>query len=262
MLNQPPEEYDIQQRLNRPVLEGEDLLQEKINALKNPTPRAHPNEIPFFANTNVPAQPSPFGQPAGGVGNDLFCSQAATAIRSEKAKTQAAIDDALYEFPDNMPELELGDSLIETLGKNVEDLFNVENLTRQEEEDEVLKKIKEEYGFEDIKDTMDEERNVPESIYFFYGGERENFVRALEFIGLSLMNRELAAFLLSELGQQVMTENKLSVHVESGDIFYENHNTVEKFYNFLLAQQNEDAAFIPKKFSYRRSFESYITNFL
>ena len=161
-----------------------------------------------------------------------------------------------------MPELELGDSLIETLGKNVEDLFNVEDLTRQEEEDEVLKKIKEEYGFEDIKDTMDEERNVPESIYFFYGGERENFVRALEFIGLSLMNRELAAFLLSELGQQVMTENKLSVHVESGDIFYENHNTVEKFYNFLLAQQNEDAAFIPKKFSYRRSFESYITNFL
>ena len=60
LLNPPPEEYDIQQRLNRLVLEGEDLLQEKFNALKNPAPRAHPNEIPFLANTYVPAPPFPF----------------------------------------------------------------------------------------------------------------------------------------------------------------------------------------------------------
>ena len=31
-----------------------------------------------------------------------------------------------------------------------------------------------------------------------------------------------------DLGRQVMVENKLSIHVESGDIFYENHNTGEK----------------------------------
>ena len=57
-----------------------------------------------------------------------------------------------------------------------------------------------------------------------------------------------------DLGRQVMVENKLSIHVESGDIFYENSNTGENFYNFLLVQQNDDAAFIPKKFSYRNSF--------
>ena len=59
-----------------------------------------------------------------------------------------------------------------------------------------------------------------------------------------------------------MTQNKLSIHVESGDIFYENHNTGENFYNFSLAQQNNDAAFIPKKFAYRNSFENYISQFL
>ena len=46
--------------------------------------------------------------------------------------------------------------------------------------------------------------------------------RALEFIGLSPMNREFGGFLMSDLGRQVMTKNKLSIHVESGDIFYEN----------------------------------------
>ena len=59
-----------------------------------------------------------------------------------------------------------------------------------------------------------------------------------------------------------MTENKLSIHVESWYIFYENHNTRKDFYNFLLAQQNDDDGFIPKKISYRRSFESYISQFL
>ena len=51
---------------------------------------------------------------------------------------------------------------------------------------------------------------------FFYGGESESFYRALEFIGLSPMKRDFGAFLMSELGQQVMTENKLSIHLESG----------------------------------------------
>ena len=73
---------------------------------------------------------------------------------------------------------------------------------------------------------MGKEGNVPESIYFFYGGEGENFVKALEFIGLSPMNREFGAFLLSELGRQVTTENKLSIHVDSGDIFYENQERI------------------------------------
>lgn len=196
----------------------------------------------------------------------MFRSQAAIAVRGEKTKTstQAAGDDFFYELLEDMPDLELGDGLLQTLGTNAEDLFNTEAppLTKEEEEDEILKNLKEEYGFEDIKNPMDKQGEVPESIYFFYGGESENFVRTLEFIGLSPTNREFGAFLLSDLGRQVMTENKLSIHVESGDVFYNNHNTGENFYNFLLSQQNDSVAFVPKKFSYRRDFESCISNFL
>ena len=39
-----------------------------------------------------------------------------------------------------------------------------------------------EYKIDDIKDTMDETREVPESIYFFYGGDSQQFFDALEFI--------------------------------------------------------------------------------
>ena len=59
-----------------------------------------------------------------------------------------------------------------------------------------------------------------------------------------------------------MTQNKLSIHVESDDIFYDNHNIGENLYSFLLSQQNHEAAYVPKKFSYRNSFEAYISTFL
>ena len=67
---------------------------------------------------------------------------------------------------------------------------------------------------------------------------------------------------MSDEGRRLMTQNKLSIHVETGDIFYNNHNTEENFYNFLLLQQNGEAAEVPKKFSYSNSFEKYITEFL
>ena len=59
-----------------------------------------------------------------------------------------------------------------------------------------------------------------------------------------------------------MTQNKLSIHVDSGDIFYSNYNTGENFYSFLLSQQNDEAAYVPKKLSYSSTFEGYISNFL
>ena len=109
---------------------------------------------------------------------------------------------------------------------------------------------------------MDETSDMPESIYFFYGGDSQKFVDALESVGLSPINREFAAFLLSNLGRQTMTQNKLSIHVESADVFYDNHNTAENFYSFLLSQQNDEAAYVPKTVSYRNNFEQYITTFL
>ena len=67
---------------------------------------------------------------------------------------------------------------------------------------------------------------------------------------------------MSDEGRILMTQNKLSIHVQTGDIFYDNHNTEENFYNFLLSQQNKEAALVAKKFSYFNSFENYITQFM
>ena len=49
-----------------------------------------------------------------------------------------------------------------------------------------------------------------------------------------------------------MTNNSLSIHIESGDIFYQNVNIGEKFSNFILAQQDHEIAPAPKKISYHQ----------
>ena len=66
-----------------------------------------------------------------------------------------------------MSDLKLGDGLVNSLGTDVQSLFDKDSLTKKEEEDEVLKNFLEEYDIENIKDTMDESAKLPESIFFF-----------------------------------------------------------------------------------------------
>ena len=219
------------------------------------------NKLNSFSATDPILRSTPNFTSSKGIGNDLFGSQAATAVRENKTKTQEEVDDFLYELPDLMPELVLVHGLLNRLGTEAEDLFNLDAPpSKKEEEEEILKDIMGEYETDKIRDTMDEKGEIPKSIY--YGGDSEQFNNALEFIGLSPINREFGAFLMFDLGCKIMTQNKLTIHVDSGDIFYDNHNTGENFYSFLLSQQNDEAAYVPKKFSYRDSFESYISTFL
>ena len=98
----------------------------------------------------------------------MFGSQTATTVRENKTKTQQEVDDFLYELPDSMPELVLGDGLLNCLGTEVEDLFNSDAPpSKKEEKDEILKDIMSEYEIDKIRDTMDEKGQIPESFFFF-----------------------------------------------------------------------------------------------
>ena len=59
-----------------------------------------------------------------------------------------------------------------------------------------------------------------------------------------------------------MTNNNLSIRIESGNISYQNFNTNEIFYSFLLAQQDDAKATVPKRIPYHYSFEKYTNKYL
>ena len=59
-----------------------------------------------------------------------------------------------------------------------------------------------------------------------------------------------------------MTNDSLSIHVESGKFFYQNFNTNKHFYTLLLVQQDETKPVVSKLISYSYSFEKYIQSYL
>ena len=77
------------------------------------------------------------------------------------------------------------------------------------------------------------------NLNFFFDGDNDNLLNACNLIGLNEDNNEFVSFLCSDMGQNILTNNSLSIHVERGNIFYDNFSTNENFYNFLLAQQDE-----------------------
>ena len=134
-------------------------------------------------------------------------------------------------------------------------------LIKKQEKDAVLEHMKEDYKFDEIKDAFDE-GVVPHQLGFFCGGENSNFNYTIEFLLPSNENIEFIAFLLSDQRQNFMTNNSLSIHIESGDIFYQNFKTNGNFYNFLLAQQDDQTVTVPKQITYPNSSEKYTQSFL
>ena len=59
-----------------------------------------------------------------------------------------------------------------------------------------------------------------------------------------------------------MISNGFSIHVETGDIFHNDFNIKEHFYNFLPTQKDESKQFTPKVISHHYSFEKYTRSYL
>ena len=54
----------------------------------------------------------------------------------------------------------------------------------------------------------------------------------------------------------------LSIHIETGNVFYNNYNTNELMYSFLLNQQDETKQIIHATLTHTVSFSNYLKYFL
>ena len=59
-----------------------------------------------------------------------------------------------------------------------------------------------------------------------------------------------------------MRENKLLIHIESGNVYFDNFNTNESIYDFLLWKQDFEKKLTNGDFSYGGVFSRYINEFL
>ena len=75
-------------------------------------------------------------------------------------------------------------------------------------------------------------------------------------------NKNFIDFLSSDAGSQIPRENILSIHIETGNIFYGNDNTNESVYDFLLWQQDETKKILHATLTCKDSFSNFLGYFM
>ena len=165
------------------------------------------------------------------------------------------IDDLMGDLP-SPPRLELSDGFSNVLynAENINNVFiKTEDLDEKDIED-----IKKEYDFEGIENNLDE-GHIPEILEFFEVGDgNEKFRINCEMLGIDGDKSEFIDFLCLLKGEEIMQENSISIHLEKENIFDDNFNTQESFYNFLLNQQHQNKEILKIKISFSASFKRYL----
>ena len=103
-----------------------------------------------------------------------------------------------------------------------------------------------------------EKGEVSKQLEFFEGGQNKEFEDKAKLIGLSTDSTEFLGFLWSSFCQELLIENKLKIHIESGNIFFNNLDTNESIYDFFQRQENQSKAKIKHShFTFTDSYENY-----
>ena len=145
-----------------------------------------------------------------------------TKTKPEKGQILEDIDTAICEVPEP-PKIEIRDPLLNLQPTDAEDALADDYVNSEELQDRSTEQIKEEHKFDKIKDAFDEGK-IPPQLEFFFGGDNDNFLLTCNILSLSEDNNEFVSFLCSDMGQNIMTNNSLSIHIETGDIFYKDFN--------------------------------------
>ena len=80
---------------------------------------------------------------------------------------------------------------------------------------------------------------TPEEIEFYFASYNKNFFLTCAVLGFSKDNENFVDFLSSNLGYKILTENKITIQIETGNVYFDKTNTNESFYDFFTTQQDE-----------------------
>ena len=73
--------------------------------------------------------------------------------------------------------------------------------------------------------------------------ELNYFIAKLKHLGLNGDMQKFTEFLTSDYCASILSEIKLTIHIETGNIYYDNYNTNENIYDFIFVQEDINKTF-------------------
>ena len=98
---------------------------------------------------------------------------------------------------------------------------------------------------------------VPFEFEFFKGGNNENFSDIIRGIDSGGDTIAFINVLQSNVGKKILEDNKLKIHIETGNIYYDNNDTNESIHNLIAAQTNPISGEIDHSFTFDRDYATY-----
>ena len=95
------------------------------------------------------------------------------------------------------------------------------------------------------------------NLNFFTGEKNKKFDDIIRGIGPSSNNLDFLDFLQSDQCKQILVNNKLKIHIETGNIYYDDQDTNESILDFFFNQQNPITGVINFDFIYGESYADY-----
>ena len=75
---------------------------------------------------------------------------------------------------------------------------------------------------------------------------------------LNESSKNFLDYLFSGFACEILSKNKMKIHLESGNIYYSNLNLRESIYNFMIVQQDETKRNIDFELDINDDFEFYL----
>ena len=111
-----------------------------------------------------------------------------------------------------------------------------------------------------LMDTTKDE--PPPQLDFFTGGENKKFVTRARGEGLSSNSNDFVDFLQGVTCSELMKKNKLKIHIDTGNIYYDNSDTNKSIYSFLLTHKDDTKKLMDFEFIYSGSYEQHFNEYL
>ena len=105
--------------------------------------------------------------------------------------------------------------------------------------------------------TRTGEDYTPFEFEFFTGGKTKIFDDIIRDIGPSSHNLDFLDFLQSDQCKQILVNNKLKIHIQTGNIYYDDQDANESILDFFFNQQNPITGVINFDFVYGESYADY-----
>ena len=82
--------------------------------------------------------------------------------------------------------------------------------------------------------------NIPPQLDLFVWGQNLEFKNRIMQLEIDQHSRDFLSFLQTEMSKQLFLRNKLKIHVETENIFYNNQNTNESIYDSFFCPARLD----------------------